>query len=162
LSECFQEFDSAKHLSPDADAIDLAIWFHDAIYDTHRADNEEVSAHLAKDWLTDARARDAVRERVVSFVLASKHAAAPEEANAKLFADVDLSILGQTEERFAEYERQIRLEYDWVPEQIFAAKRAKILEQFLARPTIFSTDNFRTRYEAQARRNLEASIRHLR
>jgi len=50
--------------------------------------------------------------------------------------DVDLSILGQAAEKFLKYEAQIRMEYEWVPENIFATKRAEILERFLARKRI--------------------------
>jgi len=65
--------------------------------------------------------------------------------------DVDLSILGQSEKRFSEYEQQIRQEYAWVPQAVFASKRAEILGRFLARPGIFATEWFRTKYEQQAR-----------
>jgi len=75
--------------------------------------------------------------------------------------DVDLSILGQGEQRFAEYESQIREEYRWVPKRIFNSKRAEILERFLARRRIYVTDFFAAKYEQQARRNLEGSIRQL-
>jgi len=82
-------------------------------------------------------------------------------ADAAVLVDVDLSILGQGEKRFAEYEEQIRQEYDWVPAAIFASKRAEILESFLARKFIFHTDFFRDKYETSARRNLRASINRL-
>ena len=52
---------------------------------------------------------------------------------APLLIAVDLSILGQAEGRFGEYEAQIRREYEWAPEATFSAKRAEILERFLAR-----------------------------
>jgi predicted metal-dependent HD superfamily phosphohydrolase len=75
---------------------------------------------------------------------------------------VDLSILGQDGKRFSEYERQIRQEYSWVPEAVFAAKRAEVLERFLARQWIFATEWFREKYEEQARQNLKGSISRLR
>jgi hypothetical protein len=49
--------------------------------------------------------------------------------------------------RFLEYEAQIRQEYGWVPRIIFAPKRAKILETFLARERIYTTDWFHRRYD---------------
>jgi len=76
--------------------------------------------------------------------------------------DIDLSIFGQVAERFWNYERQIRREYEWVPEDIFATKRAEILEKFLSRPRIFSTEIFFSKYEAQARSNLKESVARLR
>jgi predicted metal-dependent HD superfamily phosphohydrolase len=73
-----------------------------------------------------------------------------------------LSILGQPEKRFWEYENQIRAEYAWVDAAIFSQKRAEILETFLTRKRIYATDWFFDRYEQQARQNLEASIARLR
>ena len=75
--------------------------------------------------------------------------------------DIDLSILGQSEDRFDTYERQVREEYEWVTEDAFVAGRLAILKLFLERPTIYSTPFFRTRYEAQARRNLNRSLAQL-
>lgn len=83
-------------------------------------------------------------------------------SDAALLVDVDLSILGQSEARFAGYESQIRAEYAWVAPEVFKVKRAEILERFLARSRLYTTDHFFARYEAQARRNLAQSIRTLR
>jgi predicted metal-dependent HD superfamily phosphohydrolase len=81
--------------------------------------------------------------------------------DAALMVDVDLSILGQDETRFAEYEAGIRAEYLWVAQDVFNAKRAEILQRFLDRERIFSTEHFSAKYERQARRNLESPIRKL-
>ena len=75
--------------------------------------------------------------------------------------DVDLSILGREKNRFFKYEEEIRREYEWVPLSVFVPKRAEILQRFLARGHIFSTDWFRQKYEKQARMNLEESISRL-
>jgi predicted metal-dependent HD superfamily phosphohydrolase len=83
-------------------------------------------------------------------------------ADAEIVVDVDLSILGAAPERFEEYERQIRAEYRWVPGFLFRRKRAKILQEFLARPRIFSTQTFIDRYEQQARANIARSLTRLR
>lgn len=104
---------------------------------------------------------DALAETVAKLVMATKSHEAAADSDAGLIADVDLSILGQGEKRFAECERQIREEYAWVPQSIFASKRGEILQRFLARERIFATAWFRNKYESQARRNLAASIRKL-
>jgi predicted metal-dependent HD superfamily phosphohydrolase len=83
-------------------------------------------------------------------------------ADAPLLVDVDLSILGRAAERFWKYEAQIRMEYEWVPEDIFATKRAEILDRFLRRRRIYSTEHFFVRYEKRACTNLLASLQKLR
>ena len=79
--------------------------------------------------------------------------------DAPLLVDIDLSILGQPAKRFWEYEDQIRKEYAWVPEEIFRTKRAEILERFLARKQIYNTSYYFSKLEAQARTNLNQSIK---
>jgi predicted metal-dependent HD superfamily phosphohydrolase len=78
-----------------------------------------------------------------------------------VLVDVDLSILGATQSRFDEYERQVREEYGWVPEPIYRRKRREILESFLGRPAIYNTARFIGRYEQQARANLARSLARL-
>ena len=82
----------------------------------------------------------------------------PEDADAALLVDVDLSILGQSGDRFDQYEEQIRREYDWVEAKAFSAGRSAILKSFLQRPFIYSTEFFRKKYEKPARENLVRSI----
>lgn len=138
--------------------IKLGLWFHDVIYHTRRHDNEQRSA----DWAhTAARELDASAEaaqRIYDLIMFTRHAAAPVGIDAEVLVDTDLSILGAPPARFEEYESQVRREYAWVPDTTFRARRAAILEQFLARPHIFCTMPFRERYESQARRNLVQSL----
>jgi predicted metal-dependent HD superfamily phosphohydrolase len=69
-----------------------------------------------------------------------------------------LSILGAPAARFAEYERQIRAEYSFVPQALFAEKRRAILQTFLARPRIYSTVHFHHALEQRARANLASVL----
>ena len=138
--------------------VEVALWFHDAIYQPRRFDNEKRSAR----WLeTVARsvgvsARRAVH--LVDLVMATRHAVEPEGNDACVLVDIDLSILGVEPARFDEYEQQIRAEYRWVPDFLYRRKRSEILASFLARARIYSTPEFFQRFEAQARVNLRRSL----
>src|SRR5687767_813284 len=90
-------------------------------------------------------------------ITTKRHDAGP-DSDESVMVDVDLSILGQSEKRFTEYEEQIRHEYEWVPAPIFASRRAEILERFRARKHIFHSEFFREQYEPTARHNLATSI----
>jgi predicted metal-dependent HD superfamily phosphohydrolase len=162
LAECLREFDPVRQLAREPAAVELALWFHDAIYDPRAADNEERSAALAEECLKAAAARGELTQAVVRLVLATKRHEIELDADAPLMVDVDLSILGQPTARFDEYEWQIRAEYSWVPETMFAGKRAEILEGFLARRRLYATEWFHDRYESRARINLRNSIAALR
>ena len=161
LDECFTALAPAAHLARHLGEVELALWFHDAVYDTRAADNEERSARSAEDALLAAGAGRDVASRVRGLVLSTKHEALPDEGDARLLVDVDLSVLGAPEERFAEYERQVRQEYDWVPDAPFRRARARVLESFLQRSSIYGTDWFAERLEARARENLRRSRRAL-
>jgi predicted metal-dependent HD superfamily phosphohydrolase len=159
LDECF---DKLRELRADAvhpEEIELALWYHDAIYDVRRQDNEARSAELARSKILAAGLPTAVADRVHAMVMSTRHDAAPSGTDEKILVDVDLSILGAAPERFDEYERQVREEYRWVPEPVFRVRRRSILKEFLERPTIFNTRTFIDAYEAQARANIERSQR---
>jgi predicted metal-dependent HD superfamily phosphohydrolase len=161
IAECLNEFETARNLAQQPLAVELAIWFHDAVYDTHAANNEEKSAELAQKRIADAKAGGELCASVFALVMSTKTHDPSLHPDAPLLVDIDLSILGKPEQRFWEYESQIRREYDWVPEGIFTTKRAEILEQFLGRERLYSTQQFFDRYEKQARANLEASAQKL-
>jgi predicted metal-dependent HD superfamily phosphohydrolase len=149
LEECFARFDELRALAEHPREVELAIWFHDAIYDTRRSDNEARSA---------AWARSVAGERVHMLVMATRHQAVPESADAKVLVDVDLWILGAPQPRFDEYEAQVREEYGWVPAFVYRKKRREVLQSFAARPAIYNTAPFMQRYEEQARANLARSL----
>jgi predicted metal-dependent HD superfamily phosphohydrolase len=161
ISDCLDWFDRFASLAREPLVIELAIWFHDAIYDTRAANNEERSAELACDWLGKVGAEPVMLDSVARLVMATKSHDSSKHPDAPLLVDVDLSILGQPEARFWEYENQIRQEYGWVPADVFCAKRSEILKGFLSRKRLYQTGAFFQKLETQARDNLTASIHRL-
>ncbi|KAK4098144.1 hypothetical protein N658DRAFT_526514 [Parathielavia hyrcaniae] len=153
----------------DPDAVEAAIWFHDAIYDA-RAEapgaNEKASAELAVAHLTglvEARHLAWIR----SVIEATATHTLPEDlddgetSDAALFLDMDLSILGAGEAEFDEYEAAVRKEYHFVDDDGWRAGRAAVLRTFLNRDRLYQSDLFRGLYEDAARRNLGRSLRRL-
>ena len=142
-------------------SIAFAIWFHDAIYDPKKDDNEEQSAKLAKDVIKRLSLPDSLGEQVSDLVMATAHRAIPINYPAQILVDIDLMILGKSEKEFDVYENGIRKEYEWVPQSVFNSSRLKILQSFLDRPSIYSTELLRAKYESTAQRNLKRSIEQL-
>ncbi|MDB6112607.1 MAG: hypothetical protein JWR69_4357 [Pedosphaera sp.] len=161
IQDCLGEFGAASHLAADKEAIEMAIWYHDAVYDSRAKDNEEQSADLAEKAGKTAGLPSMFLARVRELILATKHVTPPEDMDAALLVDVDLSILGQSAGKFDEYENQIRREYAWVENEAFRAGRSTILKSFLQRPSIYWTEFFREKYEKSARENLARSIARL-
>jgi len=158
LQECLALFERDRALAEHPGEVAIALWFHDAVYDTARHDNEAASADWASRELLQAGAAADVAARVHALVLATRHSEVPATPDATLLVDIDLAILGAEPARFAEYERQIRDEYGFVPEDVFRHRRAAILRGFLARPALFSTPAYADRFDALARANLARAI----
>ena len=145
----FAEFSAARQLCPHPNEVELAIWFHDAIYDPKAKDNEEQSANLCADAVLRGGAPGEIVDRTVALILATKHTALPSGVDAAVLVDADLSILGQPPSDFDAYEINIRKEYAWVDDDAFRKGRAAVLQSFLDRPRIFTTEHFAQLYESR-------------
>ncbi|HRO58957.1 MAG TPA: GNAT family N-acetyltransferase [Burkholderiaceae bacterium] len=155
LAECLACFDGVRELAANAPEVEAALWFHDAIHDPGRKDNEARSAELARGLLHGAGVAAGRVAQIESLILATTHDAPADTPDQRLVVDIDLLILAAGPRRFAEYERQVRDEYRFVPEAVFREKRRALLESFFARPSIYGTERFRTALEQRARDNLQ-------
>jgi predicted metal-dependent HD superfamily phosphohydrolase len=142
----------AQHL----DAVCLAGWLHDVVYDSRASDNEERSADVAEHLCRELSIPEG--PQVASLILKTKSHSAENDPDAWVLLDADLAILGAPEPIYRTYARNIRLEYAWVPEVQYRQGRRRILENFLARPRIY---HLLSELEEAARRNLSAEILHL-
>lgn len=159
LEECLRWFEGHRDLAEEPAEVEMALWFHDAIYNVRANDNETKSADWAHQALLDAEVDSGRVARIRQLILATRHTAAPEGNDQALLVDIDLAILGAPSQRFDEYELQIRKEYAWVPGIVFRQKRRNLLRQFLSRPAIYHTAKFNTLLEKQARANLIRSLK---
>ena len=153
--------DTLWQIPENTPALALAVWFHDAVYNTRAKDNEERSAALASESIQKLGLSEKLCAQVTDLILATKHSVVPDNQSAKVLVDLDLIVLGSDQKKYNEYEEGIRQEYNWVPEQDFVSGRCTILQAFLDRPSIFTTQAFREIHESVARNNLERSIEKL-
>jgi predicted metal-dependent HD superfamily phosphohydrolase len=140
-------------------ALLLAVWFHDAVYDSRAADNEERSAAIARSLLGPLGVPEAVLSETERLILLTKtHRTSPDDRAGLVLVDADLAILGAPPAVYDAYSRAIRQEYTWVAEEDYRAGRRGVLEGFLRRPRIFSTEEMFQRAENAARENLRREI----
>ena len=158
LNECLKHLDGVCELADHADEVELALWFHDAIYNTSKKDNEKRSAEWARDSVLAVGVSSDKADRIYELIMATTHNALPAGRDAEVLVDIDLGILAAAEARFDAYEVQVREEYSWVPEFLYRRARRKILEEFVDREWIYSTEPFRSNYEARARNNIARSL----
>ena len=141
----------------DHEAVTLAAWFHDAVYDAE-AGAEERSAQWA---LRALAGRPAAGEVARLVRLTEHHDPADDDANGCVLSDADLAILAATPERYAEYVADVRHEYAHVPDDLFRQGRAAVLRDLLAKASLFHTAHARAHWETAARTNVEAEIQRL-
>lgn len=158
IADCHKQFDHVKHLATHPCEVEIALWFHDAIYDSRAKDNEEQSAKWAVEALRQAGTKELVVQRIEGMILVTRHTHEPVSDDEKMIVDIDLSILGRVADDFAKYDFQIREEYSWVPEEQYRAGRLAVLESFLRRKLIYNTEFFINHFEEQARLNLAAAV----
>ena len=161
LNECFAHLKRVSSFAEHAAEVELALWFHDAIYNTHEKDNEQRSAEWARDSSLSAGLSKEQADRIYELIMATMHDAVPTGTDAEVLADIDLGILGAERTRFDEYELQVREEYSWVPDFLYRKARRKVLQEFTGREWIYSTAVFRSEYEVRARENLTRSLSRL-
>jgi predicted metal-dependent HD superfamily phosphohydrolase len=151
--------DELAAYAADPDAVRLAAWFHDAVYDPERADNEERSARLAERMLADTDLDAAVVREVARLVrLTATHEPAADDRNGQVLCDADLAILAAEPEVYAAYAAAVRAEYGFVPDDVFARGRADVLRGLLALPALYRTPPAQARFESQARHNIKTEL----
>lgn len=143
-----------SHPVPDASTVCVAVWFHDAIYDVRRSDNEAASSALARRELVAlgwSSARVDAVERLI-LVTAGHTARATDEA---VVIDADLSVLGGDPAEYEAYRQGVRFEYAHIDDDGWRTGRSQVLRRLLAAPAIFTIDTDR---EPRARANLTAEL----
>ncbi len=145
-------------------AVELAIWYHDAIYDPAATDNEARSAALLRAEL-DGLADPAMLSQAETLIRGTASHSLPTGLPAELygdmalFLDLDMAVLGADPAAFLDYERGIAAEYIPVHgSHRFRIGRAGFIRDVLDRPRLFQTDRFHLRYDAAARRNLRNAL----
>jgi predicted metal-dependent HD superfamily phosphohydrolase len=159
--DCLQLADKFRDQMTDSRAVAAAIWFHDAVYNATRPDNEARSADLAERHLRALGAPEPFVVTVHDLILDTRHTAPPTTPDGQTLVDIDLSILGRPAEIYDAYDNAIRREYAHVPEGAYRTGRATVLRSFLARPSIYLTPPFQEQYELRARENLKRSLLNL-
>lgn len=146
----------------DPEAVQLAVWFHDVVYNPLRDDNEARSAAQALEFLAGSAWPLARQQRVAFLIERTKDHTQTQptaDPDLHLFLDADLSILGASEADYWHYARQVRQEYRLVPDFMYRRGRRQVLEKLLAAPVLYQTPEARAHLYGAARRNLQAELR---
>jgi hypothetical protein len=153
LYECLVLVDSIQANVNDAQAVALALWFHDAVYAPQAKDNELKSAELFEQYLAQDLSVDIV-QKIKRWIVATQKHASTDELDLQFLLDIDLAILAASPERFAQYEQQIQQEYAWVDPDVYLIKRKEVLVHFYQTEPLYQTEYFQQNFEQRAKENL--------
>ena len=157
IVECLEHFHQIKTHLDDTLSVELAIWFHDVIYNPQAHDNEQQSADYMQRMLENVLGAEQIA-KIYAWVLATKTHAPTADTDLAYLLDIDLAILASDPMRFAEYECQIQQEYAWVEPVLYVQKRQQVLRHFLETQPLYQTPFFQKRYEHQAKQNLAQAL----
>ncbi len=152
IRECLRHFDRVAALLGDRDAVELALWFHDAEYTPGDPTNERRSAELFLRFA--AGAQPIFCRRVCGLILATRHWYVAHTQDRRYIEDIDLVGFGAAWEKFMHHGDLLRTEFSHQPDVQYYEGQVAFLEQLRKRPVFFATDYFRSRYEAKAYDNL--------
>jgi predicted metal-dependent HD superfamily phosphohydrolase len=159
LETSWRETASRANIDPKEADLHFAVWFHDAVYDAKRGDNEEQSAAYAMAVLKQGGALPALLPIIEHLILATKpHPADAGDTDCQVLLDADLAVLGSSPEGYDRYAQAIRQEYAWVSESDYRTGRKKVLEGFLQRERLYHTQRLFDQLEQPARENLRREI----
>ncbi|HOW76078.1 MAG TPA: hypothetical protein P5102_15595 [Candidatus Competibacteraceae bacterium] len=157
IRHCLNEFDRASAFMNHPDAVELALWFHDAIYVSGAKDNERRSADLFREY--SGRLADAIfQQRIDDLIMATTHSGLPRQHDEQFIVDIDLSSFGLPWEAFMRDGLRIRAEFPHVKDDDYYPGHLRFLRGLCNRPAFFFTDCFRQRYERTARENIRRLV----
>jgi predicted metal-dependent HD superfamily phosphohydrolase len=154
VDDCLERFDRVQALPHDPGAVELALWFHDVVFDAQARDNERRSAQYYLDRAAGATPR--FQRSVCSMILASNHANVLCHEDLRYVLDIDLAGFGYPWPKFRGTTDLVRAEYPHQSDAQFAAGMDAFFSVLEKRPWIFRTERFRESCEAAARANIAA------
>jgi predicted metal-dependent HD superfamily phosphohydrolase len=158
LDNLLAQLTEVKREIHDWSTILFTLYYHDIIYNSLKSDNEEKSAELAEKRMLQVSVPNVTIALCKEQILATKSHLKSENADTNYFTDADLSVLGQDWETYSLYCKNVRKEYAVYPDIMYIPGRKKVLKHFLAMDRIFKTDFFHTKFEQQAKQNLQKEL----
>ena len=156
IDDCLRRLDKVAALLKDPDAVELGLWFHDAVYQMDSGSNEQESAKLFEKLAKGAD--PALRRRVRGLILATRHVGGERDHDRRYIIDIDLAGFGASWDDFMRNGVLLREESPTKTDAQYHSGQVSFLRRLQRRRHFFATEYFRDRYEARARANLRRLI----
>ncbi len=153
IVSCLGWLDLCKPHAEDPDAVEMAIWFHDCVYQVGAPDNEARSRDLFLE-ISDGVLDDDFRDRVAHLIMDTCHRSKPDSQDGQLLADIDLTSFGLRWNEYIADSDNVRKEMENSGTAPATSSKPVFLELLLNRESIYHTPYYRKHHEAQARQNI--------
>lgn len=158
LDNLLAQLTDVKEKIQNWNTILFTLYYHDIVYNSLKSDNEEKSAELAEKRMKQIAVTIDTIELCKKQILATKSHIKSNDSDTNYFTDADLSVLGQNWETYSLYYKNVREEYSIYPDFVYNPGRKKVLNHFLSMERIFKTEYFYSKYELQAKQNIQMEI----
>ena len=168
IQDCLTEFKSARRLFKNPNEAEMALWFHDSVYNkVFNTSFNEIRSFELFSKLFKSTVKEFTKFKIKTFICFTKETVDEDKIlvglrkDCALVRDIDRSILGQVYLKFKRYRKGIREEYWFIPYFIFKKKEILFLKSLLERDHIYETTFFRNKYEEKARKNIALFLKEL-
>ncbi len=162
ISACLAQFDRIEHLLLDPIAVEIAIWFHDAVYIPGGKRNELDSAELAYNSLRPAGHE--LAQKVKAYVEATDyfHDSGIADPDLDYLKDIDFSAFGKPFDAFWRDVERLRRENGEDSTPAASVSRLAFYRQILdGRVELFRTAYFRDSLLENALDNIDRALHRL-
>jgi predicted metal-dependent HD superfamily phosphohydrolase len=160
IEHCLTQLDLASDGMEDADAVEMAIWFHDLVFDAQAQDNELKSARRFVELADDSMDAD-FKSRVFELIMATAPPRTPKTTDQEFMLDIDLSSFGLPWDDMLRDSIAVRKESATLSDADFFPGQRAFLESLVNREHFYFTDYFRSRIEESARSNINRYLKNL-
>lgn len=157
---CLDLFDQVRGQCKNADEVEMAIWFHDAVYNFPIEDNERLSAEYFMN-VSEGCLPEEMRQNIYGQVIATNHRQRPVDKDQQILVDIDLSSFGRPWQQFVQDGKNVRLELAYLDDAEFYRRQIAFMKQLVARDYFYNTPWFQSNFEQAARDNLSRYLESL-
>ena len=154
-------FDACKSDADFADAIEIAIWFHDCVYKLGACDNEA----LSRDWFVEKTKNHivpAMIKRADVLIMDTRHLSVPNTDDGKLIADIDLTSFGLPWDEYMQDSRAVQNEFPEISNGNAIKSKILFLENLVNDGQIYYSNYYLTHFEERAQNNVNKHLQILR
>ena len=152
INHCLHQLDTAAWTMDNPDQVEMALWFHDVVYNPKGRDNEGRSLDYFLALASELPG--AYRQSVGELILATAHPNEPTVSDQRFVVDIDLSSFGLPWPDFLRDSRDVRAEFPHLPDAQFMLGQGAFLHCLLGREKFYLTSFFQERLEQRARSNI--------